>query len=173
LVVCVFTSALLVASPCSADPVMWGGNGHWYDLVAEELTWSAARDSAASMMWMSVSGYLASVTSEEEYNFLDAEFGAGNRAHIWLGGYQSPTSSPPNENWHWVSGDAWDYTNWTSGEPNDYWGAGSESCLQWRTEWVDALCEETEYYIVEFEPDTPVSVVGWGPIKALYRGAPE
>ena len=124
-------------------------------------------------MWMSVSGYLASVTSQEEYDFLQGEFMVGQRARVWLGGYQDPTSSPPDEDWHWVNGDLWDYTNWTSGEPNDYWGAGSESCLQWRIEWVDARCEETEYYIVEFEPDTPVLVTGWAPIKALFRETDE
>ncbi len=169
----VLVSALTVPSICAADPVMWDGNGHWYDLVAEELTWTAARDSAAAATWMSVSGYLASATSQEEYDFLAAEFLVGQRARIWLGGYQNPTSSPPNENWHWVNGDLWSYTNWTSGEPNDYWGPGSESCLQWRIEWIDAQCHETEYFIVEFEPETPVVPTGWGPIKALYRGTRE
>ena len=81
---------------------------------------------------MGVSGHLATVTSVEENsflvkNFLNGESGKG----FWLGGYQLPNQAETNEGWQWVTGEAWNYTNWWPDnvvpEPNDWPGMGVEN----------------------------------------------
>jgi hypothetical protein len=128
--------ALLLSSPvsgptrCSATPIQWDGNGHWYELVQERLTWDQARAAAESMAWFGFSGHLATVTSSEENAYVFWTVCAGT-TQAWLGGYQDPPESQPAENWHWVTGEPWEYSHWLSGEPNDFFGAYSESCLQY------------------------------------------
>lgn len=67
-------------------------------------------------------GYeLASIHSDEE-NL------AASRAcssSCWIGGFSNDNT---NEDFYWVDGTAWDYTNWDAGEPNDW--ADSEDCVE-------------------------------------------
>ena len=92
-----------------------GGNDHLYEVVANGgITWSEARAAAEAR-----GGHLATATSAAENAFIaslvpdygDAEF------PYWLGGFQ-PAGSSPASNWQWVTGEAWDYTNWAQGEPS-------------------------------------------------------
>jgi hypothetical protein len=119
---------------------------------------------------MSAMGYLATITSQAEHDFLLSVMASLGNPQCWLGGYQDPTNSPPAENWHWVSGELWDYTNWGPNEPNDYWGPGSESYLQWRPPaLIDALGTETKSILVEYEPEAAVIPSTWGKVKAQNR----
>lgn len=111
----VFTSSAM------ALPVQWtlasGGNGHWYDVVLLDpdpyLAWEDARDYANAE-----GGYLASITSEEENNFISSLLVTDDDpTRYWLGGFQRDDSS--GADWEWVNGDAWGYTNWATGEPNN------------------------------------------------------
>ncbi|MCK4408903.1 MAG: hypothetical protein KAW67_02390 [Candidatus Eisenbacteria sp.] len=113
--------ALLATPIAHADPVQWSGNGHFYDVVAESRTWTSAWTQAASMTWGQYRGHLATVTSAEEQAFLEATFGELLNMSF-LGGYQSPTSAPPADKWHWLTGEPWSFTHWASGEPNDVGG---------------------------------------------------
>ncbi|KAK6754718.1 hypothetical protein RB195_013604 [Necator americanus] len=45
---------------------------------------------------------------------------------VWLGGRKSPP--PLNDKWTFTDGSPFDYTNWDTGEPNNY--DGKENCLQ-------------------------------------------
>jgi hypothetical protein len=48
------------------------------------------------------------------------EYMHGNQ---WLGGFQTNPNSGPAADWHWVTGETWDYTNWYAPkEPNDFLG---------------------------------------------------
>jgi len=94
---------------------------------------------------------------------------------FWLGGYQDPPTSPPAQDWHWQTGEPWSYTDWHPGEPNDYYGAGVESCLEWYGPgmgWNDVRCSETKGFLVEYDGMTPVEATTWGTLKVLFR-APE
>jgi len=73
--------------------------------------------------------YLATITSAVEQSFISSNVFGSLGGEYWIGGYQNPIAPPANANWHWVTGEAWGYTNWSSGEPNDYYGGGSESYL--------------------------------------------
>ncbi len=75
--------ACLGTSKLRAGPIQWtvaeGGNGDWYDLVMPDspqynFTWTQARAAADSMAWDGLQGYLATVTSPEEGEFLRDNF---------------------------------------------------------------------------------------------------
>ncbi len=69
------------------ERVQWrvedGGNGHWYDLIraddyrvfpAKGIPWQEARDLARMSTWQGLSGHLATVTSQEESEFIRETF---------------------------------------------------------------------------------------------------
>jgi hypothetical protein len=152
----------------AADPVQWDGNGHWYECVAGSYPWLEARAAADSMSWLDLPGHLATLTTPEENAFVDETFGAC-QSNLWLGGYQDPQYDPiPDAGWHWVTGEAWGYTNWFPGEPNDY--GGPEYYLNFTGPgpyWNDQSerCVLTGF-VVEFEP-LPVGGCCLGPNCSL------
>ncbi len=122
------TNSLISLSLCSlfsaavhAQLVEWpissGGNGHYYEVVMFEggsRTWDEAGSSICC------GGYLATITSAAENEFVaDLLFQYPTCIEAFLGGYQPDPDVPPDEGWEWVTGEAWDYTNWSPGEPND------------------------------------------------------
>ncbi|MGH7245008.1 MAG: lectin-like protein [Phycisphaerales bacterium] len=104
-------------------PIVNPGNGHGYLRIDHEsgVTWDAANVEAMSMVISGRRGHLVTITSQSEQNFLIDTFGPGaglDLRGVWYGGYQ--VSGPePIGIWAWVTGEAWDYTNWNPGEPND------------------------------------------------------
>jgi hypothetical protein len=140
-----------------ADPVQYEGNGHYYDLLCVDppLTWDNALAAAASQTYMSLPGYLATVTSEGEQAFLLANFGTIGSQDIWLGGNDRSSEGT----WAWHNGEAWSYSAWCPGEPNDG-GDDGQDCLTYQTKggddrgcWDDLNCskeDEALCYIVEF-----------------------
>ncbi|MEC8508137.1 MAG: hypothetical protein VXZ53_14240, partial [Planctomycetota bacterium] len=60
-------------------PVADGGNGHWYLFEAASTSFSGALDEAQTR-----GGYLATVTSQQESDFLWETFGVG--PYVWVGG---------------------------------------------------------------------------------------
>ncbi|MEI6504028.1 MAG: PEP-CTERM sorting domain-containing protein [Armatimonadota bacterium] len=132
-------AALLAVTAGMAHAEVWqwttasGGNDHWYDWVAATgSTWAGARATATGLTYSGQHGYLATFTSEAEWNaYRTHASSASLSAPVWLGGYQTPgtdTPSVPNVNaavgWHWVTGENWDaaaYASWgfTPGEPNN------------------------------------------------------
>jgi hypothetical protein len=126
----VSTLALLLggAAVATAEPVQWraedGGNGHWYELVVSPtvLTFYDAEAAAEAR-----DGYLVTVTSQAETNFIVAALGGNNIKCAWLGAYQDrtdPAYSEPAGGWKWITGELWSYTDWcpVSGEPNNVGG---------------------------------------------------
>lgn len=112
------------------DPVEWkiseGGNGHRYRAVFESnrMTWTDAKAMAESL-----GGHLATLTSAAEADFVFTKVARAEQWWIdggpWLGGYQdtsAPDYSEPRGGWRWVTGEAWSFTNWGGGEPNNYGG---------------------------------------------------
>jgi len=109
--VSVLTVALATSS--QAAPVFWSVNGHYYDLVLDSgaPTWYEAKDSAAAMTYASLSGYLATVTTKAEQDFLIASFGGGEAIDsVWVGGYQDtldPDYYETDGGWKWITGEPW------------------------------------------------------------------
>jgi hypothetical protein len=117
-----------LVSAAQAVPVEWpvaaGGNGHLYEAVSvpEAITWTAASQAAEA-----AGGYLATITSQEEndfvFNLVDDEIywhWNGNAGEgPWLGGYQLDGASEPDGGWVWVTGEPLSYTNWDVVQPNN------------------------------------------------------
>jgi hypothetical protein len=102
-----------------------GGNGHYYGLImpdshADSYSWTDARASAASMKFEGMRGYLATVTSAAESEFLRSNFfgqlsdDPANSKYAWIGLF-APT---PTSAFQWVTGETLSYTNWAPSEPN-------------------------------------------------------
>ena len=84
-----------------------GANGHYYEVItATELTWDDAKAAAEASTTLGLDWTLATITSEEENNFLSNALTADVK--YWLGGIQDASTLE----WSWVTGEAWSYTNW-------------------------------------------------------------
>jgi hypothetical protein len=128
--------ALPFAGVSQAAPVLNPANGHYYQAVAVPggITWYSAKAAAESSTY-GVQGHLASITSAAENDFIASSFPSAfnpNGGLYWVGGYQDLGASDywePAGGWRWVTGEAWSYTNWSPGEPNDFSGYQSENHL--------------------------------------------
>lgn len=197
IIVMAFVGVFLFSRLAFSAPIQWsiadGGNDHWYEVVAVDdgsepleenggITWSAAAAAAASM-----GGYLATLTSPEEENFVNTTLGiytnndfwfldgAGNYQGPWLGGYQLSEASTPDSDWKWVTGEAWSsYINWAPGEPND---AGGDP-LNPPLDYEDGHEQYLQFFWQPGEPIEPVwnDIVYNSPVQAYvveYNVIPE
>ena len=131
-----FTYLLQAAGPIFPNPA----TGRYYELVdADDICWDAAKTAAAGMSYAGMTGYLATLTSFPEANYL-----AGRKpGNYWIGGSDETTEGV----WMWKTGPEMGQTfyigngttggatapgafsNWSPGEPNDYsnmWRPGGE-----------------------------------------------
>jgi len=168
--------SLLLATPAAADLVEWrmpdGGNAHYYEYVADvAMPWTSARAAAELRSWGGHAGYLATITSPQENDFIATAFSEQWPLGAWLGGWQDEGMAPA-DGWHWVTGEDWSYTNWSPGEPNDY-GGHDELFLDMlgtgpfpvggeRGRWNDSQDEGpgswTGGYVVEYPVPEPLSI---------------
>ena len=114
-----------VLSPASGALTEWrtedGGNGHWYDIVVTPLqSWIESKAQAEAM-----GGYLASITSQSENDWLWSAFSIGSTPSYWAQtgpwpGYDGPVFGAYRTSgnvWTWVSGEEWGWSNfnWSMG----------------------------------------------------------
>lgn len=149
----VLAAAALCMGTASAAPVQWSVNGHWYEAVsAPGITWTDAKAAAEA-----AGGYLATLTSLAESDFVYNALAVGGQP-LWLGGTQATTATSAADGWEWVTGEAWSFTNWAAGEPNNF---GNERSLAFAFfsagKWNNAPTGYTGYtnggYIVERLPE--------------------
>ncbi len=162
----VFPSFIL-GDPAPTTPLQWSGNGHYYRLILEEgnnIPWQDAKNAAQAMSYNGKQGYLVTITSAEEEDFIIENLGLRWYSSYWIGGYQQwESGDSPDEGWCWVTGESWSYTQWNTNEPNDrgdYIENGQEDSLEigfaGSITWNDSSSEYTRYYIVEFGGFDPV-----------------
>lgn len=140
---------ILLSLPLSsiAAPVEWkvddGGNGHFYEVVvADGISWNAARIAAEEKLFEGRQGHLATLTSAAEDNFVDMlrdqtpgiNNGDGENpfldSELWVGGVQPAGVENPADGWEWINDEGpFGYTNWLEGEPNDAGGAESHLAI--------------------------------------------
>jgi hypothetical protein len=146
----------------------WPSNGHWYETDYVARSWTDANAAAVAD-----GGYLASITSQAESDFLGAAFLSGGADHTayWIG-----LSAPYIK---WTSGEPVSWTNFDSGEPNDMNGIEHYIVANWSNahgfsgttmQWNDApntgcgvstpgTCQPEPYWsIVEFQVDPSTGV---------------
>jgi hypothetical protein len=92
----------------------------------------------ADQLAQAQSGYLATITSAAENDFVFSLIDAAQFWNDWIngsgpaiGGVQLPGSPEPQDGWQWISGEAWSYTNWFPGQPDDGAGGPSEDRLHY------------------------------------------
>ncbi|KAI5609591.1 hypothetical protein C0J50_9429, partial [Silurus asotus] len=83
--------------------------------------WMGAEQNCVKM-----NGHLASLHSKDEYTFLQdlVVSATGSNAETWLGA----TDVLQENVWVWTDGSAFDYRNWSAGQPDDF--LQLEHCLE-------------------------------------------
>jgi len=157
---------LSTVTAAQAAPLYFSGTGHYYELVTPEprLNWHEARAEAASRRHLGLHGHLVTLTSGEENDFVTDTLMGTEVVNAWGGGYQPDGSGEPDADWNWVTGEAWTYTHWRSGEPNNN---GNEDALMIYSlaSWADGhwndhdkLMTPSEGYVVEYEVPEPATL---------------
>ena len=133
-------------------------NNHCYESVTVPagITWPAARSAAAAMTYNGFPGHLVTITTAAENGFLAASGLAGFA--YWIGGSQPAGVTTPALGWAWVTGEPFVYTNWSPGEPNDFYGPASEQYLEFWSPvgtWNDQNSTFVQFgYVVEYDRPT-------------------
>lgn len=157
----------LAASAANAVPVQWttadGGNGNYYEFVSTGLNWFDAAADAASRTYRGATGYLVTITSAQEQQFINGLSGLNNNLY-WLGGSDAGSQN----NWTWrtgpEAGQAFTYTNWAPGEPNNFAGILEDHVVGgWgNRQWNDIPGGNTYAYVVEYTPAPVPLPAGFG-----------
>ncbi len=142
--------------------VFFEGNDHLYEYIVGVTTWQQANTAAGLLERYGATGYLTTITSQEENDFVaERLLGAG-----WMGA----SDVGVEDVWKWVAGPEsgttfWNgdqsgsvvpgqYENWNGSEPND--SGNNEDCGQFLSGgsgfWNDLPCTVTTLpgYVVEF-----------------------
>jgi hypothetical protein len=168
-VIVVSVVLVLFSIPLSAQPVHWtlesGGNGHYYEFVSMPgVGFGHALGHADARVWDGWPGYLATITSQEESDFITSALAIPDSA--WIGASVWP--------WRWVTQEPWVYENWCPGEPDDAYPGNYSCAAQIMSSgcWRDCLADSrSSGFVVEYGGYIPVPVdeSTWGRIKALYQ----
>jgi formylglycine-generating enzyme required for sulfatase activity len=136
-----------------------------YQAVLGNFTWNQAKADAETK-----GGHLATITSADEWQKIQQSLGSSlNGKNLWIGA----TDAEQEGDWKWITGEAWSYSRWYPGEPNNFpfvtegqdfihiWGSG-DSELRWADSHPQALFN----YLLERED--PIATTS---TLAQYLGA--
>ena len=84
-----------------------------FEIIADEVTWLEAKAAATSR-----GGYLATITSTNEWDRLVPLLIASGKPNFWLGASDEKIES----DWRWVTGEPFTFSLWNFGEPNNCCG---------------------------------------------------
>jgi len=164
-------------------PTVYWGNGHYYEWVSSNLYWGNVEYYASQRTHEGLTGYLATVTSSGENDFIwdrskdnaritgDAYLGGqyvgNNRTWSWKTG-------PENGSWFWENNAAvagW-YSNWQSQGRNGDSGSADSLAIGWGAGvWDDTNSRKN--YITEYGWSGPQFTVGLTgtPINGIENGS--
>lgn len=172
---------LLAATTLQAQPIEWpvteGGNGHYYEMVADPngSSWDTAYQLALDMSYVGMPGHLVTITSLEENTFCYQSFGEYGG---WAGGYQPFGSIEPAGSWRWITEEPWIFDAFWGAEPNDCCtlAPDEENFLRvWFSGggWNDSDgsgCSGNCNFVVEYEPGVVENrEVTFGVLKDSYK----
>jgi hypothetical protein len=129
-------------------------NGHSYYRSTGSAIWTTAKQNCINM-----GGHLVTVTTAAENTFI---FG------LWPSGWIGLTDEVTEGVWQWVTGEAYSYTSWNPGEPNN---AGNEDYVQFvgGGKWNDLPNNQNLPYVLEFE--YIVTTTAWAYYKTVYTNS--
>ncbi len=133
-------------------------NGHTYQFIDEDTTWEEARK-----MCIARGGHLATVTSAEEQKYLEGLFNNNNGRERgpWFGAYCDGAYGGDKNDWCWVTGEKWNYTNWADGEPSNAEGTEWFNHFWYDMKWNDISNDDNrdsqKGYICEYDDLSDVS----------------
>jgi hypothetical protein len=147
-------------------------NGHYYQAVRVQggITYADAKAAAAALSHLGVQGHLVTITSQAENDFIVNTFpeavnpdptSAGWSRHegYWIGAERVDAN-----NWQWVTGEPFSYSNWSPGEPNN--SGGVENRINFWPTWPGPVVGKwndrdgtapVHGYVVEFSPPADTS----------------
>jgi hypothetical protein len=149
-----------------ADPVQYAGNGSYFELIPFVGTWFEAEADAQAMSYLGRTGHLATITTEEENQFVLDNF---TPQLVDLGMFMGAGDFDEEGVWRWLTGPeagmllSDGYTFWGSNEPVNWMGiehymvfdAEGGSGLP---EWDDKPIDYAQHYLVEYSVPEPASV---------------
>lgn len=156
-----------------ALPALWSDNGHYYEAVSvpSGITWDDAKAASESMTYMGMQGHLATITSQAENDFIVQALGGPFFLNgYFLGGFQPAGSPEPGGNWQWVTGEAWEFTNWAMGEPNNEYSGGA--ILHPSGNWGNISEEVLHFYHGQGQWNDVPHDSGWGGYIVEYEPSP-
>ena len=140
--VLLITMGLFSLSALASDRLVWKGNGHSYQKFENTVNWTEAQTYCESQ-----GGYLATVTSQEEQQFIFSQLGTAGL--VWLGG----TDAGHEGTWSWVTNEPWNYSNWDGGEPNNGYGNENYLLMNHYGTWNDMSLDNTLWFVCEWNND--------------------
>lgn len=137
------------------------GNSEYTLVQSTGITWDDAKIAAET-----AGGHLATITSVGENNFIKNTVFQGLDKAYWLGAYQTEDENRqnPTSNWHWITGEDWDFTDWYTSEPNNmrideiHLSADQRFNFQWNDE-GSAVAQMINGYVIE-KPTAPTPLPG-------------
>lgn len=146
-----------------------------YEIVSGGGTFAQRQAASVLRVFSGRTGHLATITSAAEALFLNTTFGGG-LGNVMIGAFQTPGSSSPSSGWNWVTGEAWSYTNWNGGEPNDGGDGVENGAENFATffpgaagRWNDTPDSYGSAYMVEYDAvPEPSTLAVFGGSLALF-----
>ena len=171
---------LAMAAAAPAQPIRWSANGHYYELIKNQVNWTQARDAAAVSTYLGLPGRLVTISSAEENAFVVERVAACE--WVWIG----LSDAALEGTFAWVNGEPLGYTNWYTDEPNNYdnedYTELVAACEERRGFWNDVSNDygDGRYYVVEYGTETgqiplpagpalPPGVVWWQGNGSYYQ----
>ena len=149
-----------------AAPILFAGNGHYYDFISATVTWDGALAGAAAATPFDpgtgpIPGHLVTITSAAEQAFLDT---LSDGRGYWI----AASDRGSEGTWSWRAGPeigmvfwsgglgggpvAGRYSNWNFAEPNNAGGENVATDNLFGSNWNDWCDQCTTNYVVEFSP---------------------
>jgi hypothetical protein len=138
-----------------------GTNGHFYRPISSGTTYTNARAAALNTTFKGQQGYLVTITSADEDQFI---FNNVPQSNIWFALTDEVTEGRwvidagpekgtliKTSNGQLTGNIVGQYNNWASGEPNDWGGNEDYAVTKWNgSQWNDLGNEHNNPYVIEY-----------------------
>lgn len=134
-------SSIKAENKIPKEALKW--NDHYYLYMDASLNWKEAKEDCKKR-----GGHLVTITSQEENDFLFNNLVKYHNKDVMIG----LSDEKVENNWEWVNGETFEYSNWQSGEPNN---ENNEDFVLMRSDngkWNDGHLEREKWnYICEWD----------------------